>query len=108
MRRGSARGRDVAAVVKAVAPRPVNVLVSAPVFTVRELEDLGVRRISVGGALARVAFGAFMRAAREMAGQGTFGALGEAVPLAKLDALFRAEPLELNERRRRTLVPTGR
>lgn len=82
---------DVVAVVKAVAPRPVNVLVSAPGFTVRELEDLGVRRVSVGGALARVAFGAFMRAAKEVAGQGTFRALGEAVPFAELDALFRGE-----------------
>ncbi|HEY6099217.1 MAG TPA: isocitrate lyase/phosphoenolpyruvate mutase family protein, partial [Anaeromyxobacter sp.] len=71
---------DVAAVVKAVAPRPVNVLASAPGFTVRTLGDLGVRRISVGGALARAAFGAFARAAREIAAQGTFAALGEAIP----------------------------
>jgi 2-methylisocitrate lyase-like PEP mutase family enzyme len=81
----------VAAVVKAVAPKPVNVLASAPVFTVRELEDLGVRRVSVGGTLARVAFGAFMRAAEEMAGRGTFQSFGEAVPHAKLTEFFRAD-----------------
>jgi 2-methylisocitrate lyase-like PEP mutase family enzyme len=74
----------VAAIVKAVAPKPVNVLVAAPYFTVRELEDLGVRRVSVGGALARAAWGAFMRAAEELARDGTFGALGEAPPHARL------------------------
>jgi 2-methylisocitrate lyase-like PEP mutase family enzyme len=79
----------VAAVVKAVAPRPVNVLVSAPGFSVRELEDLGVRRVSVGGALARVAFGAFLRAAEEIARDGTFGELAGAVPHAHLQELFR-------------------
>jgi 2-methylisocitrate lyase-like PEP mutase family enzyme len=81
----------VAAVVSAVAPKPVNVLVSAPVFTVRELEDLGVRRVSVGGALARAAWGAFMRAARELAGQGTFGGLADAPAHAELQAMFRAD-----------------
>lgn len=81
----------VAAVVKAVAPKPVNVLVSGPVFTVRELEDLGVRRVSVGGALARAAWGAFMRAAEEIAAHGTFVALGEAAPFARIDGLFREE-----------------
>lgn len=82
---------EVAAVVKAVAPKPVNVLVSAPGFTVRELEDLGVRRISVGGALARAAWGGLMRAAEEMAEQGTFRALGEAAPFARLNRLFRED-----------------
>jgi len=80
---------DVAAVVKAVAPKPVNVLVAAPTFTVRELEDLGVRRISVGGALARAAYGAFMSAAEEIAREGTFSALGRARPHAELNAFFR-------------------
>ncbi len=81
----------IAAVVKAVAPKPVNVLASAPGFTVRELEDLGVRRISVGGALARVALGAFMRAAEEIARQGTFESFGDAAPHANLDGFFRAD-----------------
>ncbi len=81
----------VAAVVKAVAPRPVNVLVAGPTFTVRELEDLGVRRISVGGALARAAWGAFMRAADEIAAHGTFTALGEAPPFARIDGFLRED-----------------
>ena len=81
----------VGAVVKAVAPRPVNVLASGPFFTARQLEDLGVRRISVGGALARAAWGGFMRAAEEIAVHGTFGALGQAPPHARLDALFRED-----------------
>ncbi len=84
----------VAAVVKAVAPRPVNVLASGPYFTVRQLEDLGVRRISVGGALARAAWGALMRAAEEIAARGTFTALGEAPPHPSLNALFREEARE--------------
>jgi 2-methylisocitrate lyase-like PEP mutase family enzyme len=86
------RTRDeVAAVVKAVAPLPVNVLASSPAFTVRELEDLGVRRISVGGALARVAFGAFMGAAEEIARQGTFRALGEGRSFAEINGFFRSK-----------------
>src|ERR671930_2010971 len=80
---------DVAAVVKAVAPKPVNVLASVPAFSVRQLADLGVRRVSVGGALARVAYGALLRAAREMAVDGTFEVLGEAVPHAEMNAFFR-------------------
>jgi methylisocitrate lyase len=79
----------VAELVRAVAPKPVNVLVSSPVFSVRELEDLGVRRISVGGALARAAWGAFMRAAREIAIDGTFGGLADAPTFAEIDGLFR-------------------
>lgn len=82
---------EVAAVVKAVAPRPVNVLVSSPRFTVPELRDLGVRRISVGGALMRAAFGAFARAAREIAEQGTFRALAEGMPFAEIDGFFRED-----------------
>ncbi len=78
----------VAAVVKAVAPRPVNVLASVPGFSVRQLEDLGVRRISVGGGLARAAWGGFMRAAREIAAQGTFRELESAATHAELQAFF--------------------
>lgn len=81
----------VSAVVNAVAPKPVNVLVSAPGFSVRQLQDLGVRRISVGGALARVAIGAVMRAAREIAETGTFSGLGDAIPNTELNALMRGD-----------------
>ena len=59
-----------------MAPKPVNVLVGSDFATVAELADLGVRRISVGGALARAAWGGFLEAAREIAERGTFGAAG--------------------------------
>ncbi|WP_405218131.1 isocitrate lyase/phosphoenolpyruvate mutase family protein [Agrococcus sp. Ld7] len=65
---------QVSAVVSAVAPRPVNVLINAPFMTVAEAAALGVRRISVGGTLARTAWGGFLRAAQEIASTGTFGA----------------------------------
>lgn len=81
----------VAAVVAAVAPKPVNVLVSAPVFTVRELEGLGVRRVSVGGALARSAWGAFMRAAGEIASAGTFGSLADAPSFDRINGMLRED-----------------
>ncbi len=88
---GLRTAEDVAAVVKAVSPKPVNVLASAPGFSVRQLEDLGVRRVSVGGALARLAYGALWRAAREIAERGTFQALGDAAPHAELNGFFRED-----------------
>ncbi len=78
----------IAAIVKAVAPKPVNVLAGAPGFSVAQLGALGVRRISVGGALARAAWGGFARAAKEIAGQGTFGGFAGATPFAELESLF--------------------
>ncbi len=62
----------VVAVVEAVAPKPVNLLVHAPFITVAEATALGVRRISVGGSLARTAWGGFLHAAREIADTGEF------------------------------------
>lgn len=62
----------VTAIVEAVAPKPVNLLVNAPFVTVEEAARLGVRRISVGGTLARTAWGGFLDAAREIADAGTF------------------------------------
>ncbi len=79
---------QISAIVNAVAPKPVNVLVSAPFITVSRLAELGVRRVSVGGALARTAWTGFLRAARELADHGTFTALGEAIPAAELSSLF--------------------
>lgn len=78
----------IAAMVKAVAPRPVNVLVSSPGLTVAQLADAGVRRISVGSALARVAWGAFMRAARQLVATDAFDAFADAATFAELNALF--------------------
>ncbi len=79
---------DIAAVVAAVAPKPVNVLVGSDFATVAELAEAGVRRISVGGALARAAWGGFLRAAREIAERGTFASLTDAVPFAEIDQSF--------------------
>jgi 2-methylisocitrate lyase-like PEP mutase family enzyme len=79
---------DITAVVQAVAPKAVNVLVGADFTTVDQLAAAGVRRISVGGALARAAWGGFLRAAREMAAHGTFTALANAVPFADIDGAF--------------------
>src|SRR4029077_2425069 len=78
----------IARVVKAVAPRPVNVLVGSDFTTVAELAALGVRRISVGGALARAAWAGCLAAAREIADKGTFSALGRAIPFAEINGYF--------------------
>lgn len=82
---------EIAALVRAVSPKPVNVLVSAPnpVLSVARLADLGVRRISVGSALARVAWGAFIRASRSIASTGAFDALADAASFAELNEIFR-------------------
>ncbi len=79
---------EIVAVVAAVSPKPVNVLVGSDFTTVAELADMGVRRISVGGALARAAWAGFLQAANEIAERGTFTALGSAVPFAEVDGLF--------------------
>ena len=80
---------QIRAVVAAVAPRPVNLLVgSAGKLTVPDIAALGVRRISVGGALARVARGGFMRAARLLAEQGRFDGFADAASGKALNALF--------------------
>ena len=79
---------EIAAVVGAVAPKAVNVLVGGSHTTVAELAELGVRRISVGGALARTAWSCFMSAAKEIARQGTFHGLAAAVPFAEVNGLF--------------------
>lgn len=87
---GITKPADIAAVVAAVAPKPVNVLVSSDFTTVAELARAGVRRISVGGALARTAWTGFLEAAREIAQQGTFGALSRAVTFAEINRTFAA------------------
>jgi methylisocitrate lyase len=76
----------VAAIVAAVAPKPVNLLINAPFITVAEAAALGVRRISVGGTLARVAWAGFLHAAEELKEAGTCSRF---VGLPHVDALFR-------------------
>ncbi|HEX6188626.1 MAG TPA: isocitrate lyase/phosphoenolpyruvate mutase family protein [Pyrinomonadaceae bacterium] len=80
--------KEIAEMVRAVAPRPVNVLVSSNTWNVSQLADLGVRRISVGGALARAAWGGFINAAKEIQEQGTFTAFADATPFGELNELF--------------------
>ncbi|MEO1130921.1 MAG: isocitrate lyase/phosphoenolpyruvate mutase family protein, partial [Planctomycetota bacterium] len=71
------------------APKPVNVLAVDPTWmTVQALADLGVRRISVGSALARTAWGAFLASARDIASGGSFQSLAQAEPFTNLDAMF--------------------
>ena len=80
---------DIAAVVAAVAPKPVNVLAGSPTgLSMAELAALGVRRVSVGGALARAAWGGFMRAARMLAEHGRFDEFAHAASGNELNALF--------------------
>jgi 2-methylisocitrate lyase-like PEP mutase family enzyme len=83
---------QIEAVVAAVAPKPVNLLIgSTSELTLEDVASLGVRRISVGGALARAAWGGFMHAAQRLA-EGHFDGFANAAPGAKLNALFRVEP----------------
>ena len=80
---------QIVAVVRAVAPKPVNLLIrGTSEFTVQDVAAMGVRRISVGGGLARAAWGAFFRAARGMAEDGRFDGFTGATPGNELDAFF--------------------
>ena len=80
---------QIAAVVAAVAPKPVNLLVGSTTdLTLRDIEALGVRRVSVGGALARTAWGGFMRAAQTIATEGRFDGFAQAAAGSELNALF--------------------
>jgi 2-methylisocitrate lyase-like PEP mutase family enzyme len=87
---GVSKPEEIAAIVKAVSPRTVNVLVSKfnCDLTVSQLADLGVRRISVGSALANVAWGAFMSAARNIKDKGAFDGLAGGAPFAEINDLF--------------------
>ncbi len=80
---------DIRAIVESVKPKPVNVLMSAYTgLRVPDLAELGVRRISVGSALARAAWAGFLRAARQITEEGSFAGLEGAVPFAELNSLF--------------------
>jgi 2-methylisocitrate lyase-like PEP mutase family enzyme len=85
---GIKTGEQISAVVKAVHPKPVNLLIGASGLSVAQAAELGVRRISVGGSLARAAWGGFMRAAREMADKGTFTELGNGYSGGELNKMF--------------------
>jgi 2-methylisocitrate lyase-like PEP mutase family enzyme len=81
---------DIRAIVSAVSPKPVNVLMSANTgLKVPDLAALGVRRISVGSSLARAAWGGFVRAAKAIAEEGSFAGFDGAAPFAELNGFFR-------------------
>jgi 2-methylisocitrate lyase-like PEP mutase family enzyme len=86
---------QIKTIVKAVAPKPVNVLIGGPAgltgsvsLTMADAAVLGVRRVSVGGALARAAWGGFIRAAKQLAEQGRFDGFAGATPHSELQELF--------------------
>jgi 2-methylisocitrate lyase-like PEP mutase family enzyme len=86
---GAVTRDDIAAIVAAVRPRPVNIVMGRNVgLTVADLAALGVRRISVGGALARVAFSAFARAAQSIATDGVFTAFDGLIPVPEINGFF--------------------
>jgi 2-methylisocitrate lyase-like PEP mutase family enzyme len=86
---GISKPEQISAVVKAVAPKPVNLLIGGPMgITVKDAAALGVRRISVGGALARSAWGGFMRMAKQIAEEGRFDGFAEAASGGELNKFF--------------------
>jgi 2-methylisocitrate lyase-like PEP mutase family enzyme len=87
---GLSTREEIAAVVRAVAPKPVNVVMglSKGIFTISELADLGVRRISLGASLARAAYSAFLRAAEEIQDKGSFTFAKDIVPYAVFNGIF--------------------
>jgi 2-methylisocitrate lyase-like PEP mutase family enzyme len=86
---GLGKPEQISAVVKAVAPKPVNLLIGAPMgMIVKEAAALGVRRISVGGALARSAWGGFVRMAKQIADEGRFDGFAEAASGGELNKFF--------------------
>jgi 2-methylisocitrate lyase-like PEP mutase family enzyme len=86
----------ITSVVRAVAPKPVNVVMglSGATFSLAELAELGVKRVSLGSSLARAALGALLRASREVRDRGTFTFSQEAIPYAALNALFKRKVSE--------------
>jgi 2-methylisocitrate lyase-like PEP mutase family enzyme len=92
---GLTTAEEIGAVVRAVAPKPVNVVMglSKGDFTLDDLAVLGVRRVSLGSSLARAAYGPFLRAAEEIRRQGSFGFAKGTVPYAELNKLFTSQTL---------------
>jgi 2-methylisocitrate lyase-like PEP mutase family enzyme len=91
---GVTQREEMQAIVSAVAPKPVNVLMSSDMgLRVSDLAAMGVRRISVGSSLARSAWTGFVRAAKEIAEQGSFGGFRELIPYSELNDFFKADRL---------------
>jgi 2-methylisocitrate lyase-like PEP mutase family enzyme len=89
---GAKERADIQAIVSAVSPKPVNVLMSANTgLKVSDLAAMGVRRISVGSSLARAAWGGFIRAAKAIAEEGSFAGFDGCAPFAELNGYFRED-----------------
>lgn len=89
---GIQKREEIQALVEAVRPKPVNLLVAGDIgLTVGDIAGLGVRRISVGGALALAAWTGFTRAARTLRSEGSFAGLAGLVPYAEINRLFAAD-----------------
>ncbi|MFJ2365437.1 oxaloacetate decarboxylase [Pseudomonas sp. NPDC087697] len=87
---GLRSAEEILAVVRAVAPKPVNVLMSGGLkLSVAQLSEMGVKRISVGSAMARAAYGAFYQAAQEIQEQGTFDFADRALPFGQINQMFK-------------------
>ena len=88
---GLKNNKEIETVVKAVSPKPLNVVMglSGASFTLHELEDLGVKRVSLGSSLARAAYGAFFAAASEIKQRGSFGFAKDAISYAAINELFK-------------------
>lgn len=85
---GLSTDEEITSVVKAIAPKPLNVLIVQPSMSVAHLTGLGLRRISIGGSPARMAWAGTLRAARKIAEQGTFTAFADAAKGAELNGMF--------------------
>lgn len=88
---GLSTREEIGTVVRAVAPKPVNAVMGLTKgsFTLNELADLGVRRVSLGSSLARAAYGAFLRAAEEIHDKGSFNFAKDIVPYAVFNGIFK-------------------
>jgi 2-methylisocitrate lyase-like PEP mutase family enzyme len=86
---GISKPEQIKAIVRAVAPKPVNLLIGTPMgLTMKDAEALGVRRVSIGGSLARAAWGGFVRAAKMIAEEGRFDAFAEAASGMEINKFF--------------------
>jgi 2-methylisocitrate lyase-like PEP mutase family enzyme len=82
----------IKAIVECIAPKPSNILIGGPIgLTMQDAASLGARRVSVGGAFARAAWGGFIRSAKELIEKGTFDELANAAPYADIQELFRQD-----------------
>jgi 2-methylisocitrate lyase-like PEP mutase family enzyme len=89
---GARSREDVSAIVSAIAPKPVNVLMSSNSgLRVADLAEMGVRRVSVGSSLARAAWTGFLAAARAIASEGSFAGFDGITPYAELNGFFRED-----------------